>query len=558
MTTEKAMKTRRGFSWPIVLLVVMLVLLVIAGGVYVARAMGYEEKFLPDTSVNGVDVSGLTVAEAEQALDDSLTNYTLTLIERENATETISAEDIGMALDLGDSVEQLLEAQNGWLWPLYALGQRSSEVTLETAFVYDDAALSAAIAALTCLDSAYAVAPTDAYISGYDSEAGGVVIEAETQGTLVDEDVLTAVVVAAVDAMETELDLDAAGCYIAPTVTSDDPDLVLEAETLNGYLGVTITYEMGEDTVVLDGSTLVDWVTYNGDGTATLDTDAVTAFVKNLASTYNTIFSNRTFTTTYGQTITVEGGDYGWWMDQNSEVEELTQQILDQESGTREPVWYSEAAVLGIGATGDYGDTYVEINLTAQHLYYYKDGALVVESDFVSGKNDATPTGTYGILYCERYATLNGENYSSPVSYWMPFYNGAGLHDASWRTSFGGTIYKTSGSHGCINLPIKVAQKIYENMSAGTAVIIYKLSGTESSSTTTQSNEDIASAIVDALEEITAEGEITSSNYNKMSKRIQWVEAAYDALSSSAKKLVSNYDLLEVAVEALEEYDSTH
>ncbi len=558
MTTEKAMKTRRGFSWPIVLLVVMLVLLVIAGGVYVARAMGYEEKFLPDTSVNGVDVSGLTVAEAEQALDDSLTNYTLTLIEREGATETISAEDIGMAPDLGDSVEQLLEAQNGWLWPLYALGQRSSEVTLETAFVYDDAALSAAIAALTCLDSAYAVAPTDAYISGYDSEAGGVVIEAETQGTLVDEDVLTAVVVAAVDAMETELDLDAAGCYIAPTVTSDDPDLVLEAETLNGYLGVTITCEMGEDTVVLDGSTLVDWVTYNGDGTATLDTDAVTAFVKNLASTYNTIFSNRTFTTTYGQTITVEGGDYGWWMDQNSEVEELTQQILDQESGTREPVWYSEAAVLGIGATGDYGDTYVEINLTAQHLYYYKDGALVVESDFVSGKNDATPTGTYGILYCERYATLNGEDYSSPVSYWMPFYNGAGLHDASWRTSFGGTIYKTSGSHGCINLPIKVAQKIYENMSAGTAVIIYKLSGTESSSTTTQSNEDIASAIVDALEEITAEGEITSSNYNKMSKRIQWVEAAYDALSSSAKKLVSNYDLLEVAVEALEEYDSTH
>ncbi|MCD8368679.1 MAG: L,D-transpeptidase/peptidoglycan binding protein [Clostridiales bacterium] len=558
MTTEKTRKTGRGLSWPVVLLIIVLVLLVIAGGVYVARAMGYEEKFLPGTSINGVDVSGLTVDGAEQALDDNLTNYTLTLVERENVTETITAEDISMALDLGDSVEQLLEAQNGWLWPLCALGQRSNEATLETAFVYDSDALSAAIAALTCLDSATAVQPTDAYISGYDSEAGGVVIQAETQGTLVDEDALTAAVVAAVDAMEAELDLDAAGCYVAPTVTSDDPDLVLEAETLNGYLGVTITYEMGEDTVVLDGSTLIDWLTYNGDGTATLDSDAVAAFVKNLASTYNTIFSNRTFTTTYGQTITVEGGDYGWWMDQNSEVEELTQQILDQESGTREPVWYSEAAVLGIGATGDYGDTYVEINLTAQHLYYYKDGALVVESDFVSGKNDATPTGTYGILYCERYATLNGENYSSPVSYWMPFYNGVGLHDASWRTSFGGTIYKTSGSHGCINLPIKVAKKIYENMSAGTAVIVYKLSGTESSSTTTQSNEDIASAIVDALEEITAEGEITSSNYNKMSKRIQWVEAAYDDLSSSAKKLVSNYDLLEDAVEALKEYDSTH
>lgn len=216
MTTQKAMNTKRNRTLPIVLLVVLLVLLVAAGGVYVAKATGYGPKFLPGTSINGVDISEMTVAEAEQALDDSLTNYTLTLIERENVTETISAEEIGMALDLGDSVEQLLEAQNGWLWPLYALGQRSSEVTLETAFVYDSEALSEAIAALTCLDSAYAVVPTDAYISGYDSEAGGVVIEAETQGTLVDEDALTAAVVAAVDAMETELDLDAAGCYIAP------------------------------------------------------------------------------------------------------------------------------------------------------------------------------------------------------------------------------------------------------------------------------------------------------------------------------------------------------
>ncbi|MCD7857540.1 MAG: hypothetical protein LUG55_07030 [Clostridiales bacterium] len=173
MTTEKTRKTKRNRTLPIVLLVVVLVLLGAAGGVYAARATGYGEKFLPGTSINGVDVSGLTVDEAEQALDDSLTNYTLTLIERENVTETISAEDIGMALDLGDSVEQLLEAQNGWLWPLYALGQRSSEVTLETAFVYDGNALSDAIAALTCLDSAYATEPTDAYISGYDSEAGG-------------------------------------------------------------------------------------------------------------------------------------------------------------------------------------------------------------------------------------------------------------------------------------------------------------------------------------------------------------------------------------------------
>ncbi len=555
MTTGNATNPKGRISLPIVIL---LAALIIAGVVYVVQATGYGEKFLPGISINGVDVSGLTADEAEQALDDSLNHYTLTLSERNDQTETISGADIGMALDLGGSVEQLLEAQNSWLWPLYALGTRSDAVTLEAGFVYDSDALSDAIAGLTCLDSASAVPPTDAYISGYDSEAGGVAIVAETQGTLVDEDILTDAIFAAVDAMETALDLDAAGCYVVPAVTADDPDLVLEAETLNGYLGVTVAYEMGEDTIVLDGSTLIDWLTYNGDGTVTLDADAVTSFVKDLASTYNTIFADRTFTTSYGTTVTVEGGDYGWWMNQSSEVEGLTQQILNQESGTREPVWNGTAAVLGVGADGDYGDTYVEINLTAQHLYYYKNGVLVVESDFVSGKNDATPTGTYGIQYCERYATLNGENYSSPVSYWMPFYDGVGLHDASWRTSFGGTIYKTNGSHGCINLPIKVAKQLYENMSAGTAVIVYKLSGTESDTTTSQSNEDIASGLVNALEVITAQGEITSGNYYKMSKWIRWAEAAYNALSSSAKALVSNYDLLEEAVAALAEYDSTH
>lgn len=558
MPAKSAAKTGRKSRLPLWIGGILLVLLAAAAAVYVYTATRYSEKFLPNTSINGVDVSKMTVAEAEQALNDSLANYSLTLVERNNSSETISGDEFDLSLDLGDTVALLLEEQNAWAWPMYTFGNRANAATLDTVFVYDSSKLDEAIANLNCLDSAVAVAPTDAYIAGYDSESKRIVIEAETQGTLVDEEILTAAIYEAVDAVETELDLDAAGCYIAPSVTSDDPSLVAEAEALNEYLCIEITYEMGEDTVVIDGDTLIDWLTYNDDGTVTLDTDSVSAFVDDLASTYNTIFSNRQFTTTYGSTITVEGGDYGWWMDRVSEVDELTEQILNRESGTREPVWYSTAAILGIGATGDYGDTYVEINLTAQHLYYYKEGELIVESDFVSGKNDATPTGTYGILYCERYATLNGENYSSPVSYWMPFYNGVGLHDASWRTSFGGTIYKTNGSHGCINLPIQVAKKIYENMSAGTAVVVYKLSGTESSSTTSQSNEDIASAIVDALDEITAEGEITSSNYNKMSKRIQWVQAAYDDLSSSAKKLVTNYDLLEAAVEALEEYDSTH
>jgi hypothetical protein len=253
----------------------------------------------------------------------------------------------------------------------------------------------------------------------------------------------------------------------------------------------------------------------------------------------------------------VEGGDYGWWMNEPEEVEALTAQILNKESGVREPVWRQKAAALGVGGSGDIGGTYVEVNLTAQHLFFYKDGQLMLESDCVTGKNDGTPTGTYSFTYKERYATLKGENYSSPVSYWMPFSGNVGLHDATWRTNFGGTLYKSGGSHGCVNLPIKTAKFIYENIDAeSAAVIVYKLDGTERSDTSSQSYEDIASSIVAALDEIESSGSINSGNYNVMKKRIEWAQAAYSHLSGAAQDKVTNYSKLSDAVAALRKYQN--
>ena len=124
----------------------------------------------------------------------------------------------------------------------------------------------------------------------------------------------------------------------------------------------------------------------------------------------------------------------------------------------------------------------MEINLTAQHLFYYQDGELILESDFVSGNSARgydTPAGVYGITYKQRDATLTGETYETPVSYWMPFNGNIGMHDASWRAAFGGDIYKTNGSHGCINLPVSVAAELYGYVEKGTPVICYYLPGTE-------------------------------------------------------------------------------
>lgn len=120
----------------------------------------------------------------------------------------------------------------------------------------------------------------------------------------------------------------------------------------------------------------------------------------------------------------------------------------------------------------------MEVNLTAQHLIYYKDGKVVVDSDFVSGdvaKRRRLPTGAYGLYYKERNRTLRGQGYASPVSFWMPFNGGVGFHDAKWRGSFGGDYYKWKGSHGCVNLPYSAAKTLFENIESGCAVLVYTL-----------------------------------------------------------------------------------
>ena len=125
----------------------------------------------------------------------------------------------------------------------------------------------------------------------------------------------------------------------------------------------------------------------------------------------------------------------------------------------------------------DIGNSYVEIDLTNQHLYLFQNGSIVLETDFVSGNMSKagcmTPPGVFGLTYKTKNAVLRGADYETPVNYWMPFNGNVGMHDATWRGSFGGTIYLTSGSHGCVNLPLNMAAAIYEYVSTGFPVVCY-------------------------------------------------------------------------------------
>lgn len=455
------------------------ILLVAAGGAYVGMSQKYKTRFFPNTQINGVDASGKTAAEVQELIAEGVNGYTLTIDERNNQTETIAGTDIKLHAEFDGSLEKMVAAQNPFAW----LGHvKQEEYTIGTMVAYDDAALESQIRNLSCLDPEKAMEPVNAKISEY-VPGQGYSIEPEQEGTAVEAEKLTQAVTDAIENLQDHLSLEEADVYKRPTVLKDDASLAEQLDKLNKYAKMSVTYQFGDSTETLSGDQIHAWLIANADGSVSVDSSKVAEYVAEMAKAHNTSNKAKTLKTSYGSTIQVSGGTYGWKINQAAETEALAAIIASGESTTREPEYSQKAASHG---ANDYGDTYVEINLTGQHLFFYKEGKLVVESDFVSGnlaKGWGTPAGSYPLAYKQKNAVLKGENYRTPVNYWMPFNNGIGMHDAKWRSSFGGTIYKTSGSHGCINLPPSVAKTIFDNISAGTPVICYNLAGTEKSTT---------------------------------------------------------------------------
>ena len=234
------------------------------------------------------------------------------------------------------------------------------------------------------------------------------------------------------------------------------------------------TQEFDDEIEILDGSIINEWLEVDQFMNVVINENKVKEYLNDLSLKYDTYGKTRTFKTTTGKTVEVAGGNYGWKIDKTKEFDELINNIKNGETIKKEPLYIQKAWGT---RENDIGNTYVEINLTNQCLWFYKNGELIVQGDVVTGnvsRGNATPQGTYILNYKQKNATLKGAGYSSDVKYWMPFNCNIGIHDASWRGSFGGSIYKTDGSHGCVNAPEYLAKKIYENIEPGTPIVCYK------------------------------------------------------------------------------------
>ena len=511
--------------------------LLIAGSVYCSS------HFSKGTIINEIDASGLTMEELESRMRE----YVLTVRERTGEgsyiTETITGDQIGVTVSNTDELNGILKQQNILKAISSYIKGEQQVYTVENLYAYVDSALMTAILKLQGFQESFVTGPENAHISEYDPQTGYRIVP-EVRGNVLNQTKTIQTVETAVDALLTEIDLEKAGCYEEPSVYADDAKLTERLAQMKQYTDLRIVYHFGQQEEVIDGSVLSGWLLVDEEtNKVSVSEEKIDDFVVMLRKKYDTIFRSREFQTSYGNTITIEGGDYGWWMNYSQEQEQLKEMIENGESGERIPVYYQTAAVYG---SQDYGNTYVEINLTAQHLFLYVNGEKKMESEFVSGnaaRGFDTPAGIYGITYKEQDAMLVGENYETPVSYWMPFNGNIGLHDAIWRDSFGADIYKKSGSHGCINMPYLKAKELYGEIAKGTPVICYYLDGTESEQTISQPDAEKAQAVVDSIAKI---GTVTKDS----KKKIERARQLYNDASAEQREYVTNYEVLTAAEEA--------
>jgi len=319
--------------------------------------------------------------------------------------------------------------------------------------------------------------PENAYLGGYDSKKKEFVIEAGDPGNMLnDNSVVQAVETAlrgiSADTKEIRIDLIENDCYKKALVSTENAGLIAEKNKADKMLASKIIYDWNGVRVSVDADIIKDWIKIENNK-AVLDNEKISEFVEKTANQNDTFGKPMEFTTTLGKKITIQRGDYGWKTNIENETAALIEHIKNSDQISKEPEYEYKGYAKG---QNDVGKSYVEVDLSNQHVYLYLNGKMTFETDCVSGcisQGHKTPGGIYGITYKTTNATLRGPGYASFVYYWMPYCGGVGLHDATWRDKFGGEIYKNSGSHGCVNLPKNAAKQIYESVEKNFPVVSY-------------------------------------------------------------------------------------
>lgn len=483
------MKTGKKLRYAVILLILLF------AAAYLGIALYYTEGFSFGTWINGVYCTGKSVEEVNEELLEQEVSVELDVIypicqgmelseaERKSSHFVLNKETV--KLDYTKALQKLLQKQQPLLWAenLF-LPAGGHELTPAVIFAEDGE--ERFTKQFLADGTVRAEVNRESLVRLEKDDAEGILLYDGKRNRFDAQKALQECILA-IEQGEKSILLSSACYYDEETDAAEKEQEKLYRE-LRDFLDFEIVYDMGAEQVRFDKKALVDLLALekekkengseivparNEDGTFYFDKEKVEKAIETLAEHYDTYGKSRQFTTTDGKVVAVEKGTYGTELDQKTEKKWLLEALEKRLSETHTPAYSREAYARG---ENDIGDTYIEINITKQKLWFYQAGNLELETDVVTGdvaKRRRTPEGAFYVYGKQRKRILRGGGYPAPVDYWMPVKGGVGIHDADWRKEFGGEIYQNNGSHGCINLPPEKAGELYEMIEVGVPVVIY-------------------------------------------------------------------------------------
>lgn len=487
----------------IVLGITLIAAVLLAGSAIIYQKIYYGSRWYKGTTIDGIDVSGQTLEESKAKLKEKYSDYALAIKGRENGSLTISGDEIDYQFDISADFDKLYETQHDH----FKLFSAKNDYTLDFAISYDAAKLSDIVlqSDLVAGSDSYPITAPKAASVQYSKEKQQYICVEEIKGNKIIPDALLTAIDDCLRQARTNLDItdekEYPDIYKTPKLTSNDDELQNALTLCNNAALRYITWNMGEGVKEqITPTEISKWITYKN-GKIKYDNDAITDWVEGFCLKYKTVGKNRKIKAHNGKTVTIVGGDYGWQLDYEQTLAQakkalkssidtsLTDAYIQNPSQENKKALTIKKKVIYANTayqkdyenfTDDWDkQNYIEISIKAQKVYVIRKGKVAFSCRCITGRpveGRSTPTGAFFIKEHREEYTLTGDDYSTPVKNWVRItWTGTGFHPATWQpwSRWTKDLYKTIGSHGCINLEPSDAEKIYKLTKYREAVFIY-------------------------------------------------------------------------------------
>ena len=434
---------------------------------YILGTAYYHTHFFPNTYFGDLPVSHQALEGAQNSLNQTLQTQEVVLTEAGQNEKTLALTNLNPHLEDTQGLKDTLSKQNAFLWPIAFFGE---QVVPDAQIDIDPEALS------QWVEREYPAEDRTPATNANINQTTWDITPAE-DGNQVDADQLKTLL----EKRPGGKTLDVALAYTTPEINEDDSDLQALHTRLQETLNTKISYTLGGDTVTFDRDTIQDWLALDKNNQLYYDADAIEQSLEALNDQYATFGVERTLPTTNQGDQVIPAGTMGWAIDVETETKAIVDDLNHHRVTHRSPAFTSFGSVPGQTGIAELGDTYIEIDLTAQEMYLYEQGELTLSTPIVSGQPGAETVPGMGVVSemlqdtnLVGYNPFYDVNYSTPVSYWIRFDDlDQGIHDAPWQGSYGGDVWTYAGSLGCINTPYDAVAAIYDTVTIGTPVMVH-------------------------------------------------------------------------------------